>query len=154
MNELHVGLAVLGVPLLLIGLIFLRRYRLAALVYLLAVVIGLGYLVTTGAVKDVGAEALKYINGEQPASAPAATESTPAPTPESTTPPAAAPAQPTPAPATPDTTTTPSTPESSTTPSTPDSSTTTPAPTTSAPSNEPAPSAPSDGTTPAPAPAP
>jgi hypothetical protein len=151
MNELHVGLAVLGVPLLLIGLIFLRRYRLAALVYLLAVVIGLGYLVTTGAVKDVGAEALKYINGEQPASAPAATESTPAPTPESTTPPAAAPAQPTPAPApaTPDTTTTPSTPESSTTPSTPDSSTTTPAP-----SNEPAPSAPSDGTTPAPAPAP
>lgn len=154
MNELHVGLAVLGVPLLLIGLIFLRRYRLAALVYLLAVVIGLGYLVTTGAVKDVGAEALKYINGEQPASAPAATESTPAPTPESTTPPAAAPAQPTPAPATPDTTTTPSTPESSTTPSTPDSSTTTPAPTTPAPSNEPAPSAPSDGTTPAPAPAP
>ena len=139
MNELHVGLAVLGVPLLLIGLIFLRRYRLLALIYLLAVVIGLGYLTTTGAVEDVGKEALTYINGTEPASEPAAPESAPAETP---------PAAPEPTPA-PTTTPEPTTPEPA--PSTE------PAPDTTTPSEPttPSPTPPSDGTTtPAPSPAP
>lgn len=142
MNELHVGLAVLGVPLLLIGVLFLRHYRLLALVYLLAVVVGLGYLVTTGAVKDVGTQALTYINGEAPE--PAATETT---TPAA---PATPPAETTPAPTTPEPAPTTTTPEPA--PTTPEP--TEPAPATPAPT-EPAPSTPSDGaTTPAPAPAP
>ena len=54
MTPLVAGLLALGIPLLLFGLVFLRRQRPVLLMYLAASVVGLGYLTTTGAVTDIG----------------------------------------------------------------------------------------------------
>lgn len=47
------GIATLGVPLLLVGLFFMRRIAIF-LFYLVLVVVGIGYLTSTGAISDIG----------------------------------------------------------------------------------------------------
>lgn len=92
------GLLVIGVPALLIGGILLGRYRPVFWMFFGALVIGLGYLTTTGTVNDVGKQAIGYIGTPEPEVTPAAAPE-PAPAPEPT--PSAAPApapEPTPAP--------------------------------------------------------
>jgi hypothetical protein len=72
------GLIALGVPLLLIGLLFLRRNKPLLGFYVVALLIGLGYLTSTGAVDEIGAMALDkfgQVTAEKdpgPAPAPAA----------------------------------------------------------------------------------
>lgn len=92
------GLLVIGVPALLIGGILLGRYRPVFWMYFLALLVGLGYLTTTGTVDDIGKQAIGYVGTPPPAVTPAAApEPAPAPAPE----PAPAPtpeAAPTPAP--------------------------------------------------------
>jgi 2-oxoglutarate dehydrogenase E2 component (dihydrolipoamide succinyltransferase) len=104
MNETHIGLLVLGVPALLIGGLILKRWRPVLWMYIAALGVGLWYLTGTGAVQDVGKQAMGYIPTSAPAGAPAA-----APAPEAAAPaaapeaapsaaPEAAPAEPAPAP--------------------------------------------------------
>ncbi len=88
--ETILGLLVIGVPALLIGGILLGRYRPVFWMYFAALIIGLGYLTTTGAVEDVGKQAVGYI-GTPPAETPAATPA-PAAAPEPTAAPEPAPA--------------------------------------------------------------
>lgn len=96
MTETHIGLLVIGVPALLIGGILLGRYRPVLWMYVAALIIGLGYLTTTGTVDEVGKQAIGYI-GTPPAETPAAApEPAAAPAPEPA--PSAAP-EPAPAPA-------------------------------------------------------
>lgn len=94
MNEIFAGLLALGVPAFLIGSIVLWRTKPVLMMYYSLLLMGLGYLTTTGAVEDVGKQALVYINGHESAPAPLAT------TPASPTPAAAEQAAPTPATAT------------------------------------------------------
>ena len=54
MTTFVAGLIALGVPLLLLGLLFLRRNKPVLGFYVVALLIGLGYLTATGAVDDVG----------------------------------------------------------------------------------------------------
>lgn len=92
------GLLVIGVPALLIGGILLGRYRPVFWMFFGALIIGLGYLTTTGAVNDVGKQAIGYIGTPQPEVVPAAAPE-PAPAPEPTPSAASTPApEPTPAP--------------------------------------------------------
>lgn len=71
------GLIAAGVPLLLVGLAFLRGRRAVFGFYLVACIVGLGYLFTTGAIDDIGAKVLELIGqataekGAEPAAAPA-----------------------------------------------------------------------------------
>jgi hypothetical protein len=58
MSPFVAGLLTLGVPLALLGLVFLRRNVPVLVFYLVALAVGIGYLTTTGAVDDVGAFAL------------------------------------------------------------------------------------------------
>lgn len=95
-QELLVGLLALGVPLLALGYLMLRRNRGVFRMYLAMILIGLGYLTATGALTDIG-RTLMGAEGEvmpvqSPAPAPAA--ETPAPAAET---PAPAPAEPAPA---------------------------------------------------------
>lgn len=64
------GWLALGLPMLLFGLVFLRRQRGVFLMYVAACLLGLGYLTSTGAVSDIGAQVLGM--------APSATAPTPA----------------------------------------------------------------------------
>jgi len=70
------GWLALGVPMLLFGLVFLRRQRPVFLMYLAACLLGLGYLTATGAADDIGNHALGLAKGAAtapktaPASAP------------------------------------------------------------------------------------
>ena len=70
MNETHIGLLVLGVPALLIGGMLLKRWRPVLLMYIVALVVGLWYLTGTGAVTDIGTQAMQYIPTSAPAPAP------------------------------------------------------------------------------------
>lgn len=78
MTETLVGWAVLGIPLLVIGLLPLGRSRAVAFFYIAMLVVGLGYLTTTGALQDIGRQALVYVDdfrgspATEPAAAPAA----------------------------------------------------------------------------------
>lgn len=71
------GLIATGVPLLLVGLAFLRGRGAVLAFYLAACAVGLGYLITTGAIDDIGAKVLELIGqataekGAEPAAAPA-----------------------------------------------------------------------------------
>ncbi len=53
------GVLALAVPLLLFGLLFLRRNGAVFLFYVVLCAVGIGYLVNTGAVDDVGRQALE-----------------------------------------------------------------------------------------------
>lgn len=56
MNATILGGLILGVPLLLIGIYFFwRRWRTIFWMYFGALLLGLGYLTTTGALHDMGA---------------------------------------------------------------------------------------------------
>jgi hypothetical protein len=90
MNETHIGLLVLGVPALLIGGLILKRWKPVLWMYIAALAVGLWYLTGTGAVQDVGKEAMGYIPTSASALAPAATPAA-APKPEAVAPEAAAP---------------------------------------------------------------
>jgi hypothetical protein len=84
MTVTHIGLLVLGVPLLLIGGLILKRWRPVLWMYVVVLAVGLGYLSYTGAVDDIGREAMAYIPTSAPAPAPApaaAPAPAPAPTP-------------------------------------------------------------------------
>ena len=78
MTTFVAGLIALGVPLLLLGLLFLRRNKPVLGFYVVALLIGLGYLTATGAVDDVGTLALDKMGkvtaekdpGPEPAAAP------------------------------------------------------------------------------------
>ena len=59
MSPFVAGLLTLGLPLFLLGLIFLRRNVPVFVFYLVALAVGLGYLTTTGAVDDIGAMSLE-----------------------------------------------------------------------------------------------
>ncbi len=59
MSPFVAGLLALGVPLMLLGLVFLRRNVPVFVFYLVALAVGLGYLTTTGAVEDIGDMALE-----------------------------------------------------------------------------------------------
>lgn len=87
MNETVIGILTIGVPALLVGGILLARYRPVFWMFFAALVIGLGYLTTTGTVDEVGKQAIGYIGTPAPEATPAVA---PAPAPEPT--PAAAPA--------------------------------------------------------------
>ncbi len=55
MNATILGGLILGVPLLLIGIYFLwRKWRTVFWMYLGALLLGLGYLASTGALSDMG----------------------------------------------------------------------------------------------------
>jgi hypothetical protein len=108
MNETHIGLLVLGVPALLIGGLILKRWRPVLWMYIAALGVGLWYLTGTGAVQDVGKQAMGYIptssSGLAPAPAaapqPAPEAAAPSAAPEAAAPeaaPEAAPAEPKPA---------------------------------------------------------
>lgn len=59
MTPFYAGLLALGLPLALLGLVFLRRNVPVLVFYLVALAVGLGYLTTTGAVDDIGNMALE-----------------------------------------------------------------------------------------------
>ncbi len=72
MNSMYAGWLALGIPMLLFGLVFLRRQGGVFWMYLAACLLGLGYLTTTGAVSDIGTKALNIINSASaPKTAPA-----------------------------------------------------------------------------------
>jgi hypothetical protein len=75
------GLLALGIPLLLLGLLFLRGRLPIFFFYLVLCAVGLGYLVTTGAIDDIGTKVLEMIGQataeKDPGPAPAAAPATP-----------------------------------------------------------------------------
>lgn len=90
-NELFAGLGVIGIPLLIVGLLVLGRWRIVAWIYVLALAGGLGYLSWKGiVVQDVGKKALAFVTKKAPAKAPSEAAPAAAPAP-------AAPAEPAPA---------------------------------------------------------
>lgn len=81
MNEnLIVGLLALGVPLLGIGYLMLRKQTSIFRMFVAMVLIGLGYLTATGALTDIGVKIMGAVHEAAPAVAPAP-ESAPAPAP-------------------------------------------------------------------------
>jgi hypothetical protein len=78
MSPFIAGLLTIGLPLVLLGLLFLRRNVPVLVFYIVALAVGLGYLTTTGAVDDVGKTALTTLEG---ATAEKAAEPAPAPAP-------------------------------------------------------------------------
>lgn len=74
MTSQTAGWLALGIPMLLFGLVFLRRQGGVFWMYLAACLLGLGYLTTTGAVSDIGTKVLTLVNSAsapKPATAPA-----------------------------------------------------------------------------------
>jgi|LNFM01.1.fsa_nt_gb hypothetical protein len=71
------GVLALALPLLLLGLLILRRNGAVFLFYVVLCAVGIGYLVTTGAADDIGAQVLDLIG--QATSEKAAEPATPAP---------------------------------------------------------------------------
>jgi hypothetical protein len=55
------GAIALALPLLLLGLLILRRNGAVFLFYVVLCAVGIGYLVTTGAADDIGAQVLDMI---------------------------------------------------------------------------------------------
>lgn len=70
MNSMTAGWLALGIPMLLFGLIFLRRQGAVFWMYLAACALGVGYLTTTGAVSDIGTRALNLVNSATETTAP------------------------------------------------------------------------------------
>jgi hypothetical protein len=56
------GAVALALPLLLLGLLFLRRNGVVFLFYVVLCAVGIGYLFTTGAVDDIGKQVLDLVN--------------------------------------------------------------------------------------------
>lgn len=56
------GVLALALPLLLLGLLFLRRNGVVFLFYVVLCAVGIGYLFTTGALDDIGNQALDVVN--------------------------------------------------------------------------------------------
>lgn len=52
-QALFAGIGTLGIPLLLVGLLFARKIAIF-LFYVAMVIVGIGYLTSTGAIKDIG----------------------------------------------------------------------------------------------------
>lgn len=52
-NALVAGILTLGIPLLLVGLLFARRLAIFSF-YVVLCIVGIGYLASTGALSDVG----------------------------------------------------------------------------------------------------
>ncbi len=71
------GVLALALPLLLLGLLFLRRNGAVFLFYVALCAVGIGYLVTTGAVDDIGTKVLDLVG--QATSEKAAEPAAPAP---------------------------------------------------------------------------
>jgi hypothetical protein len=71
MSPFVAGLLVLGLPLALLGLLFLRRNVPVLVFYLVALAVGMGYLTTTGAVEDIGGAALEKAGMAADTAAPA-----------------------------------------------------------------------------------
>ncbi len=72
MTSQTAGWLALGIPMLLFGLVFLRRQGGVFWMYLTACLLGIGYLTTTGAVSDIGTKALNiYYSVSAPTPAPA-----------------------------------------------------------------------------------
>lgn len=68
------GIGALAVPLLIAGLLFLRRNGAVFMFYLALCAVGLGYLYTTGSAKDIGAKVLEIAaQAPSPSTTPAAT---------------------------------------------------------------------------------
>ena len=59
MTTFVAGLIALGVPLVLLGILFLRRNKPVLGFYIVALLVGLGYLTATGAVDEIGGMALE-----------------------------------------------------------------------------------------------
>jgi hypothetical protein len=93
-EEMIAGLLALGAPLLVGGFLFLRKNAGIFLMYAAMILLGLGYLTTTGAVNDIGTSVLGMVHGSAPAPA-----VVPAAAPAAAEKPAAAPAPAAPAPA-------------------------------------------------------
>lgn len=71
MSETIVGLAVLGLPLILAGYIVLRQSKHVLWFYLALLAVGLGYLVTTGTTADIGHFAVTMVRGSDSSPVPA-----------------------------------------------------------------------------------
>lgn len=74
MNAMLLGGLLLGVPLLLIGIYFLwRRWRTVFWMYFGALLLGLGYLASTGALSDIGSvgEGVVFESAVEPTADPA-----------------------------------------------------------------------------------
>lgn len=72
MTSQTAGWLALGIPMLLFGLVFLRRQGGVFWMYIAACLLGIGYLTTTGAVSDIGTKALNlYHSVGAPKTAPA-----------------------------------------------------------------------------------
>jgi hypothetical protein len=77
------GVLALALPLLLLGLLFLRRNGVVFLFYVVLCAVGIGYLFTTSALDDIGNQVLDLANQAttQKAAEPAPAAPTPAPAP-------------------------------------------------------------------------
>jgi hypothetical protein len=77
------GVLALALPLLLLGLLFLRRNGVVFLFYVVLCAVGIGYLFTTGALDDIGNQVLDLANQAttEKAAEPAPAAPTPAPAP-------------------------------------------------------------------------
>ena len=93
-NDTALGLIVAAVPLLIIGFLALRRLPAVFAFFVVLLAVGLGYLETTGAVRDFGHK----VRATLPAGMLPAHKSTPPSDASTTTAPAMAPAEPAPAP--------------------------------------------------------
>ena len=62
MTSMTAGWLALGIPMLLFGIVFLRRQGGVFWMYLAACLLGLGYLTTTGAVSDIGTMTLNLVH--------------------------------------------------------------------------------------------
>lgn len=74
MTSMTAGWLALGIPMLLFGIVFLRRQGGVFWMYLAACLLGLGYLTTTGAVSDIGTKTLNLVHSvsaPMPAATPA-----------------------------------------------------------------------------------
>ncbi len=107
-DDLWLGVIAAGLPLLVVGAIALRRMPAILAFYLALVVVGLGYLTTTGTMTDIGAKVRPHVPAKllgmvtpapTPTPVPADSPVTPAPTAAPAAPAPAATPAPTPAPA-------------------------------------------------------
>lgn len=76
------GIVALAVPLLLIGLLFLRKNMVVFLFYIALCAVGLGYLYNTGSAANIGTQVLEIagqVTAEKDAGPAPAAEPTPAP---------------------------------------------------------------------------
>jgi hypothetical protein len=77
------GVLALALPLLLLGLLFLRRNGFVFLFFVVLCAVGIGYLVTTGAADDIGTQVLDLVDQAttEKAAEPAPASPAPAPAP-------------------------------------------------------------------------